>query len=186
MSHSQPDQPQKPRAETLSPSPEEKRRLIDRLEEEREARGVTPATPDPSDREAAVARLQAVVATDADLRACLETVLREPAPAQARALRGARAEARMLEETVQSFENKLLEAIGDAGELHQRLDETKAELFEARSRVASLTRQRGELRERIEELRAQGQMHLRALAAAERELLFLNSRFETASHTPHA
>ncbi|MBN1256964.1 MAG: hypothetical protein JXA52_04595 [Planctomycetes bacterium] len=93
-------------------------------------------------------------------------------------LKSATATCKMQEETIESFENKLLEAISENGKLHQEIDKAQSDLMTSRAVAASLARLRDKLRGRNEELRQLGETHRMALSAAEREILYLTARFQ--------
>lgn len=93
------------------------------------------------------------------------------------ALRAAQATCKMLEETVESFETKLLDTIAENGRLHESLDQIREELFQARSRIATLTRQRDGLRRQLDDSLNQGTDYVRALSAAEREIFYLHAKY---------
>lgn len=161
-----------------------KRHLITALEDLRErsaeARraGGAPETPG---REKAVRRLREALRADPGLLGCVEALYADAVGGETeeedgRDLRVARETCTMLEETVEAFEGRLLDAIAENGRLHKRIHELKGERMDLRATLASVTRQRDELRTRTEDLRHEGQAHREALSAAEREILFLNER----------
>jgi chromosome segregation ATPase len=98
-----------------------------------------------------------------------------------RSLHCAEATNRLLEETVQTYENKLLDVIAENGDLHQQVDKQQTALFTSKANVANVMRQRNELRDRVEELMEERESFRRALSAAERELVYVNARLQQVS-----
>ncbi|MFW5858193.1 MAG: hypothetical protein ACOCX4_09965 [Planctomycetota bacterium] len=129
------------------------------------------------DRDRAAERLREALRHDPDLLVCVEALCGAgDATELRRALRISEETCKMLEETVQGFEGRLLDAIAENGRLHKRAYELKDEVMDLRATAASVTRQRDELRSRVDDLRHRGVQHREALSAAEREILFLNER----------
>ncbi|GEM_PF-3239054 len=155
----------------------QKRALVNALDQARGGERHRTDAP-PQSVQDARAVLAEALSHDPNLRSCLETLSRalDQGRNAQEALTEARANAGLLQETVESFESKLLGAIRDQGRLHQEMDAVQAEAFGLRKEIATLTRQRDALRARVVDLREQGDLHRRALAAAEQELLYLNAR----------
>ena len=92
-----------------------------------------------------------------------------------RRLKSSEATNKMLEETVEAYEEKILDAITENGSLHKVIEETRQELLDAKMEIATLRRQRNGLRQRVEAQIETAEIHRDALAAAERELIYMNS-----------
>ncbi|MHC4871350.1 MAG: hypothetical protein ACYTFY_05860 [Planctomycetota bacterium] len=82
----------------------------------------------------------------------------------------------MLEESLQSYEDKILDSIADNGSLHQQIDSLKTEIVELRIKSATAKRQRNEIRTTADELRGQLDLYRRALSSSEREITYLNAK----------
>lgn len=98
-------------------------------------------------------------------------------------LRIARETAMMLEETLESYENKILDSIADNGDLHQKIDFLKTEMTELRIKYATVKRQRNELRNKNDEYRGQLDLYKRSLSSSEREITYLNARLHVGRNT---
>jgi chromosome segregation ATPase len=154
---------------------DEKRRLVQSLEAARD--GGEESAPD---WRQALRRLEWRCGEDAEARRCLQALQEQAGEAErlGRRLAGAEATCEELEGTVADFEQKLLDAIAENGGLHERLEASRLRTLELRSAVVDLTRQRDGLRALAERLQEHGDAHLRALAAAEQEMAFLNDRLQ--------
>ncbi|MFH0910156.1 MAG: hypothetical protein V1918_01415 [Planctomycetota bacterium] len=154
-----------------------KRRLIESLEEFRARRPVAARASERVSAPGEVFRsVQEALQNDPALLNSFLGMMRQYWT-QEEALKERQATCSLLEETVKSLEEKLLETISDNGGLHQELDSARDKIFLLRKEIALLTRQRDMLRTRIEALRDEYADHCHALAAAEREIMYLNARF---------
>ena len=123
-----------------------------------------------SQREEAFKKLDEALRGQEELCMCVQALYEEANDLDIlqQNLKSATATCKMQEETIESFENKLLDAISENGKLHQEIDKVQSDLMTSKAVAASLARLRDQLRGRNEELRQLGETHRMALAAAER------------------
>jgi chromosome segregation ATPase len=153
----------------------QKRRLIGELEQIR----VDAAESPPLCLEGCAGRLRRAVDENEALLSDLEYLVeaaRNVPESTRKALRSSENTRKMLEDTIDSFEGKLLEAIAENGRLHERLDRMQTSLCSVKADAAGVVRQRDELRTQLEDELSSRVTQLHAMAAAEREILHLNDR----------